>query len=301
MVLLAGLTLAAVCWVLFGSGAERREEVMRAAGTVLDPDKRVSAADFLGDVLQLYVFRTGQVAGVERGARGLPTGRPAAREFRHGAITLLENDGFAVGYAESLRAPVWAAYRVWDLEEPPPRRPRPDSFEVDRRTQARVPPEAYARSGFDRGHLAPNFAIARQYGERAQRQTFLMSNIVPQRPALNSGAWRELEERLAVNYPARFREVAVVCGPIFAESPRRLPSGVAIPEAFFMILLDQVEDRMRAVAVRIRHDLSGDGPRQRWRTVSIDQLEEETGLDFFGELSDEIEDRLEKLQMSGLW
>lgn len=294
----AGLVLG---WLLLGQGPERRAEVFRAARGVLESHKRVSPADFLGDVLTLYVLRTGQVPGADIGEVGVPGGVPRPTTFRHGAVTVLENEGFAVGYSETLRAPVWAAYRARDLSEEPPRRPRPEGFEVDRRTRARVTPDAYTRSGYDRGHLAPNFVIARQYGERAQRQTFLMSNIVPQRPGLNSGAWRELEERLAVNYPARFREVAVVCGPIFDAEPPRLPAGVAIPRAFFMIVVDAVEGRVRALAVRIDHDVDGDGRRERWRSVTIDRLEEETGLDFLAGFEDGVEAQLESGSASGLW
>jgi endonuclease G, mitochondrial len=298
---LAATVGLALGWLLLGHGPERREEVFRAARVVLESHKRVSPADFLGDVFSLYVLRTGQVPGAEIGEAGMPGGVPRPTGFAHGAVTVLENEGFAVGYAEALRAPVWATYRARDLAEEPPRRPRPEGFQVDRRTRARVAPEAYTRSGYDRGHLAPNFVIARQYGERAQQQTFLMSNVVPQRPSLNSGAWRELEERLAVNYPARFREVAVVCGPIFGADPPRLPSGVAIPKAFFMIVLDTVEGRTRAVAVRIDHDVDGDGRRERWRPVSIDRLEDETGLDFFAAFDDAVEVQLESRAALSLW
>ena len=52
-------------------------------------------------------------------------------------------------------------------------------------------------SGYDRGHMAPNYAIDTVFGERAHKQTFLMSNIVPQRPELNQGPWKEIEQVVA--------------------------------------------------------------------------------------------------------
>jgi hypothetical protein len=60
----------------------------------------------------------------------------------------------------------------------------PTDFVVDRRLSAPVKPEDYVRTGFDRGHLAPNLAIGRWFGAEAQRETFLMSNVVPQAPEL---------------------------------------------------------------------------------------------------------------------
>jgi hypothetical protein len=40
--------------------------------------------------------------------------------------------------------------------------------------------------GFDRGHMTPNFAIASQYGSLAQLETFLITNISPQKNAAQS-------------------------------------------------------------------------------------------------------------------
>jgi len=37
----------------------------------------------------------------------------------------------------------------------------------------------YTGSGYNRGHCAPNYAIAVCYGAQAQLETFLMSNILP--------------------------------------------------------------------------------------------------------------------------
>ena len=130
---------------------------------------------------------------------------------RAGPARVLANTGYVVGYSDELGNPLWAAYRVRDAE-PRPAPPRPDEFAVDMRTVARIDPDTYSRSGYDRGHLAPNFVIATRYGTQAQRETFLMSNIVPQKHALNAGLWKELEQRIATSYPGRFGGLVLKSG-----------------------------------------------------------------------------------------
>jgi endonuclease G len=166
---------------------------------------------------------------------------------------------------------------------------------------ARVQPADYARSGYDRGHLAPNLALALWHGAEAQRQSFLMSNVVPQRPTLNAGLWRRMEERMARNYPARFEEVWIICGPVHAAPPARLrPGGVAIPDSFFLIVLDETDGRWRAQAFLVPQDADGAETWERFRT-SIDAIERRVGFDFLAGLPDAVEGPLEAAVAGRPW
>src|SRR5690606_812364 len=142
--------------------------------------KNVSAFDVARDIWQLYYANpaSGRVAAGDKsilyGGTPRPTAGPDAALLR-----TLVNRAYIVGYNDARGNPAWAAYRVRDLAAPASAPPRPDKFEIDRRTAARVSPDAYTGSGYDRGHLAPNFAIATRYGAAAQEETFLMSNITP--------------------------------------------------------------------------------------------------------------------------
>jgi endonuclease G, mitochondrial len=212
---------------------------------------------------------------------------------------VLVNTGYVVGYSDRLGNPLWAAYRVADVElkEPPP---RPDSFVADLRTAARIEPQVYNRSDYDRGHLAPNHAIATRYGRRAQEETFQMSNIVPQRHALNAGAWKQLEQRIATSYPGRFGEVWVFAGPVFGASPRRLQRRVAVPEAFYMIIVDESGGRVRAQAFLFPQETPNFAAPDGYLTT-IDEIERRTGLDFLPDLPDETENALEARKPERPW
>jgi endonuclease G len=187
-----------------------------------------------------------------------------------------------------------------DLPRIPAPAARPGKFEVDRRTEARVAPDEYSGSGYDRGHLAPNFGIATRYGREAQRETFLMSNITPQRHALNAGLWRELELKIATNYPARYEEVWVLTGPVFGAGAASLRGRVRIPEAFFLIVIDEHEGRLRTLAFIVPQDAPAGAEPGRFLT-SIAEIQRRTGLDFLVELEDAAEREVEGRRARRVW
>lgn len=296
------VVVVGVGW-FFAQPDVRRREIRHLAISLAERGARVEPTEVLSDLWALYVAAPdGPVArdAVTGPERLMVGGEPRPNGFSQGVVQVLRNPGYVIGYSESLRSPVWATYRVGGAERQRPG-PRPERFEADSRTAARVQPGEYARSGYDRGHLAPNLALALWHGREAQRRSFLMSNVVPQRPALNSGSWRRMEERMARNYPARFEEVWVVCGPVYAASPARLrPGGVAIPDAFFLIVLDETDGRWRAQAFLVPQEAEGSDAWERYRT-SVDAIERRVGFDFFAALPDAVEDPLEAAVGAQRW
>ena len=213
---------------------------------------------------------------------------------------ILENTGFTVGYSESLKSPLCSAYRVFDVKNLDSG-DRPASFYIDKRTAAKVSQDDYTRSGFDRGHLAPNFAIATRYGNEAQNETFLMSNIIPQTPNVNQRIWKDLEMLVAKKYGRYFDEVWVITGPIFnSRNPERLESGVAIPDAYYKIIVDESDGNLRALAFIIDR-FCPPNTRIKSHLVSIDEIEQKTALDFFSDLPNDKEAELEATPAKRLW
>jgi len=213
-------------------------------------------------------------------------------------VTLLENRSYTVGYSESMRNPLWVAYRVFDV--PYLESGKRPSFRIDHRTRSKVSPGDYRRSGYDRGHMAPNYAIATRYGGTGQRETFLMSNVIPQVPGVNRHIWKDLEMRVARRYGRYFGEVWVVAGPVFTEPVGHLDSGVPIPSGYYKIIADEKGGDLRVLAFLVE----GACPpytRIKSRLVSIDRLEELTGLDFFPDLSENKQAELESRPAGRLW
>ena len=214
-------------------------------------------------------------------------------------ILLLTNSAYLAGFCEQRKAPAWVSYRVFKLDHPDSP-PRPSRFLVDDRTLAKVNHDDYTRSGYDRGHMAPNYAIGSRYGAAAQRETFLMSNIVPQEPTLNRTVWRLLEERVAKEYAMNFEEVWIITGPVYDEHKESLKSGVEIPDGFFKIIVDEVSGKPRVLAFVIGQDVTGSDRFSQFLT-SVDEVEKETGLDFLAELEDGLEDEIEAGKAGTVW
>jgi endonuclease G len=209
------------------------------------------------------------------------------------------NPGFMLGYSEWRRNALWVTYR---LSQKPQRHSgqRPKHFTIDNRSLMRIASNDYTRSGYDRGHLAPNYAIASEYGRSAQLASFKMSNISPQRKNLNQKLWQRLEEVVVDHFLPRQQTLWVITGPIFDEQISSLRSGVEIPDAFYKIIVKPASDTEPAEAISfvMPQQVKGNEPLSRFLS-SIDEIETATGLDFFHQLEDKAEKRLEAATSDG--
>ena len=214
-------------------------------------------------------------------------------------ITVLSKRGFVVGYSPSLRHPVWVAYKVFPVRNhiPPP---RPTAFKPDPAAANSPQHKEYSKSGYDRGHMAPNLAIATRYGKAAQEQSFLTSNVCPQRPGLNQGPWCDIEFRVSDLWPDCYGDVWVITGAFSEPNGKRLASGVDIPTAFYQIVVAQKKGKIRAFAVCMPQTLWRSTPA-RTTLISIDDLEKLTGFDFLADLPDNVENELEAATPTRLW
>ena len=210
----------------------------------------------------------------------------------------LDRIGYAVGYDDVRGNPAWVAYHLiggpkYDSGDRP-------GFRTDSETSAEVSKSDYTNSGYDRGHMAPNYAIATRYGVEAQEQTFLMSNIIPQNPDLNQRSWRMLEEDVAGSggIAEQVGEVWVVTGPVYSSRPKTLNGKVQVPSACFKIVVDEHNGGYRAMAFRFPQS-PGDDAQPADFLTTVDAIEAETGLDFFPGLAGEA--AMESAQASGLW
>lgn len=109
-------------------------------------------------------------------------------------------------------------------------------FKSDSQTpKPRVTSGLYTRTGWQRGHMCP--AADRSVTASAMRSTFIMSNVCPMAPVLNTGAWKrtENEERLLA---VRHGSSHVVAAPLFFPEDTSWLGGqrVAIPHAFMKFI-----------------------------------------------------------------
>jgi endonuclease G len=152
----------------------------------------------------------------------------------------------------------------------------------------------YKGSGYDRGHLCP--AGDMRFLQNAMSETFFLSNMSPQVPAFNRGTWKNLES-LVRQWATTYDSIYVVTGPIFRNNNGTIGSNkVTIPGYYYKVVYCPNKEMMIAFVLpncKASNELSS-------YSVSADSVEHLTGIDFFPQLPDDLENRLEcKIEISG--
>lgn len=147
----------------------------------------------------------------------------------------------------------------------------------------------YKNSGYDRGHLCP--AGDRQFNYDAFHETFLTSNISPQDPNFNAGIWNSLEQKVRF-WAEKYDGVYVITGGILEKGLLTIgDERVSVPKRFYKIVVDATGGNYKSIAFIIPNTTSNDSFYDF--VVSIDEIEEQTGIDFFPKFSEEIENEME--------
>ena len=243
----------------------------------------------------------------ERGARsgGLPETDPEIL-----ACPFFANDEFVVRcpegrytmlYDTAYRQAAWVAYLLTRRDVSGKGVKRSGVFKSDPEVIARGWPSAadrdYTGSGFDRGHLLPS--ADRDDTPQENGATFRLSNVSPQRPGLNRGTWRRLEERVR-RWAARYDSLYIVTGGELTPSLRRIRGGVGIPQRFFKTILVRDGGTFRAIAFLIPNTERPAGDCFRY-AISVDSLERVLGMDFYSALPDSVEMRVEASFDRSFW
>jgi len=184
------------------------------------------------------------------------------RELRYGAPVcdqILTGRFFTIGYSWYFRQAKWTleivdpgenlfaadAFRDPDVK-------RRDKFRSDVRIpkRFRAALNAFRDSGFDRGHLVASANSDQWHIQNSE--TFLLSNMSPQRPGFNRKIWRELEEAVrTLNKQEDVLETYVLNCPVFYFQEKIDTIGdeddpfgidVPVPHAFIKSVLAEFQD-----------------------------------------------------------
>jgi len=160
-----------------------------------------------------------------------------------------------------------------------------DSFVVS----GTISHSAYTNSGYDRGHLLP--AADMKWNQLAMDETFLMSNVSPQNPYFNrNGLWRKLETKVREWVVNRNPLIIIVGGVLTDDLPKLGGKTVSVPKYYFKIIFDKKAFSSVSFLLENKRNtglLSG-------FVVSVDSIEQISGLDFFHFLPDSLENDMEK-------
>lgn len=149
---------------------------------------------------------------------------------------------------------------------------------------------------YEKGHICPS--ADRLYSKDVNEQTFFMTNILPMVAKFNGGIWSMMEARTR-NWANGADELYVCKGGTIDKSEQILGKTInnhIVPKFFFVALLHKKGDTYKALGFWVEHlneDHSNDNLGDY--VVNIDKLEELTGIDFFCNLPDDIENQIESV------
>jgi len=222
-------------------------------------------------------------------------------ELRNRKEMLLFKSQFIISYNLETLCP---NYVCWSLtpSRAKGRVQRSDKFHGDNvvNDRCRVDYFDYNGSGYDRGHMCP--AGDNKNSILAMDESFLMTNICPQNHNLNTGAWNDLEIQCR-DWARNYGTLYICCGPIFdSKSPktigRRKNLKVAVPDRFFKVILALGRVPKAIGFIYPNRSCGGD---MRDYAVSVDKVENVTGMDFFYQLDDKQEKELERVCNPSAW
>ena len=192
----------------------------------------------------------------------------------------------------------WVAYRVTEgsIGATQDRRWKADPELAERET---LEPDDYRRANAvlktDRGHQAP---LASFTGTEDWETTNYLSNITPQKSALNQGPWKDLEEAERDLAKARGKAgVYVVTGPLHERGMPRMPEADEahlVPSGSWKVVGVEDGDDIRLAAFvfdqeTARRESHCDGDKR----ARLREVETRTGLDFMHGLDAGQQDALE--------
>lgn len=225
---------------------------------------------------------------------------------------------YALEWDNTKRHANWVAF-TFDTTTSADNVKRTDAWSVDPKLPAemQVQESDHKNDGFDKGHLCAS--EDRVYLKEANDQTFYYSNISPQLKDFNGGFWRKLETRVQTwgrstadgvydkvyvtkggtlnKLLKNFKGTTVDGGTPTTDANGFTIHGLACPEYYYMAVLSQKDDVFHAIAFLVPHkegmtkNPSSDELKEY--VVSVDKLEEETGIDFFCNLPDVLENEVE--------
>jgi endonuclease G len=186
-------------------------------------------------------------------------------------------EGFAVMHSGITKTPIWSAEYL-TREKIAARIQRKDMFHPESRLPAseRAELSDYAKSGYDRGHMTPSADMGT---ESAQAESFSLANIVPQDHNNNTGIWSAIEG--ATRHLANKEGgVFVITGPLFKGDKLKAigRNNVLVPTQIYKIVFSPKQQKGAVY-------LCDNAPGDNYKVISIAELEEIAGINFFPKLS----------------
>ena len=210
-----------------------------------------------------------------------------------------EYTGFTVNYNKNNHTPNYVAWELLSSETDGSTAVS-RNYWVDNDIIGCAPKDdGWASAGFDRGHMCP--AADQKWSSQAMKDCAVMANMVPQPNSFNGGKWATLEDKERSN-ANKYGKIWIICGPLYTDMDTKYigSAQTRVPGACFKVFLYEDGANSKGIAYVMNNDNTNTGDLQNY-AMSIDDLEEITGFDFFPALPDNIENAVESTFNTSLW
>lgn len=198
----------------------------------------------------------------------------------------VEHRYYTLDFDATHRQASWVYY-VLDLKDKRLTAERGNNFRTDPAVRScSATPADYKGCGYDRGHLCPAADMA--FSDEAMSETFYMSNMSPQLPAFNRGIWKKIEEK--VRSWGKQEKIIVITGPVFRDNKGSVGHRVTVPGYYYKIVYSPAKSQM--IAFLLPNEKKIDSAPEHF-VVTVDSVEVFSGIDFFPQLADTLQNRLE--------
>jgi endonuclease G len=191
---------------------------------------------------------------------------------------------FGVMHSGVTRTPLWSAEHLRaENVEAAQGLARENSFHAEPRlpSSQRAELSDYARSGFDRGHMAPNGDMP---DRSAQQESFTLANMVPQDGDNNRHVWAGIEGAVR-KMASKEGSLYVITGPAFLGSQVRKVGNVLVPTHLYKMVYSP---RQRAGAAWFVEN-RGDAQPQ---VIPVAELERIIGIALLPSLTEQQKERM---------
>lgn len=211
---------------------------------------------------------------------------------------IINHKYYSLSYREEHEQAEWVAYLLTQ-ESIRGHSKRVDNFREDPKvTTGSASLKDYKRSGYDRGHLCP--AADMKLNREAMSETFFMSNMSPQHKNLNRKAWNYLEQ-LVRRWGKKEEAIYIVTGPILTDIKKTIGKNkVSVPKAYYKIVYDYSPKGQEKMIGFILPNGKTKSKLAEY-VVTVDSIESVTQLDFFPQLEDQLENKLEATSNFNAW
>jgi endonuclease G, mitochondrial len=201
---------------------------------------------------------------------------------------VIKHRNYIVSYDTTIKTTYWVSYELTKEMVENPRYSRGSNFRKDPYAPNSPSPTDYTRSGYDQGHLANSQDM--KFNVVAQYESFYMTNVVPQSPSLNRGAWLRLENQ-SRKWAVERGSIVIITGTIFANKTVKTigKNKIPVPSHLYKIIYDP--KKKDAIAFIMKNDVASD--ELHVYVVTINAIEKNTGVDFLYALDDKLENRIE--------